>query len=220
MNYVIIVAGPSAVGKTTIINRLIEENSQFEYVRSATTRDRRGDGNDAEYIYVSESEFLLYIKDGQMLEYTNYAGKYYGTPRNEIQRIIDDGKTPVLILDIQGVKSLKAAKLPFSCVALYLYDDIDKITKRLEARMKTSTNDNAEQIFKKRCEQNRADYLTMPDNAMYFDAFIKNLGVEQSSRKILEATEKITNFGIDAEENLKIANMLKKSVLQYKKQAE
>ncbi len=218
MSLAIIVAGPSAVGKTTVINRLIEKYSHFEYVRSATTREKRGDGNDSEYIYLSENEFLQRIKDGEMLEYTEYAGKYYGTPKMEVERIIKEGKTPLLILDIQGVKSLKSGNYSFCTLAVYLYDDIEIIHERLTERLKKNYSENAEAIFKKRCAQNKADYISMPSYASYFDAFIKNRGIEESSEQILEAIERIKSFGVDVEKNKAIAENIKKTAISYKNQ--
>ena len=71
MRKILIIAGPSAVGKTTIVHEIMKKgNIPFELVRSATTRPMRGDGFDSEYIYVSREEFSMLVECGGVLEYT------------------------------------------------------------------------------------------------------------------------------------------------------
>ena len=108
MNKILVLAGPSAVGKTTVMKALMSKYEGFDYIRSATTRAPRGDGYDSEYIYLSINDFSSLIKNGGVLEYTEYGGNFYGTPSSEIERIFEDGKIPMLILDINGVKTLKS----------------------------------------------------------------------------------------------------------------
>ena len=97
MKKVLILAGPSAVGKTTLMSEILS----------------RGDGRDQEYIYLTKEKFLNCVKRAEMLEYTEYGGNMYGTPKYEIDRIFSDGKIPLLILDINGVKALKALQSDF-----------------------------------------------------------------------------------------------------------
>ena len=93
----LVLAGPSGGGKTTVMNELVGSDYGFELVRSATTREKRGDGNDGEYIYLSKDEFSGQIKAGKMLEFTEYGGNLYGTPHSEIERIVKEDKIPLLI---------------------------------------------------------------------------------------------------------------------------
>ena len=69
MNAILVIVGPSGVGKTTVANRVVERDPSFEFVRSATTRAPRGDGNDSEYIYLTREEVLGRVESGKMLEY-------------------------------------------------------------------------------------------------------------------------------------------------------
>ena len=84
-------------------------------------------------IYCSKEEFEGYIKDGEMLEYTEYGGNYYGTPASEIERIFGDGKTPFLILDINGVISFKEMKDRFPSFSVYLTAPLPVLEERLYA---------------------------------------------------------------------------------------
>ena len=92
---VLILAGASAVGKTTV-GTLLVESGKFELVRSATTREKRDDAFGSEYIYLTRNEFLKLVSDGGVLEHTEYAGHLYGTPRSEIERISGEGRTPLI----------------------------------------------------------------------------------------------------------------------------
>ena len=103
--YALIIAGPSGAGKTTVADKLIEKLGTFEMSRSATTREKRGDGRDNEYIYLQKDEFLTAMADGDILESTEYSGNYYGTRKCELERIWDMNKNPILVLDYNGVKS-------------------------------------------------------------------------------------------------------------------
>ena len=100
MNRILVLAGPSAVGKTTVMKEILSHSSRFEFMRSATTRAPRSDGNDSEYVYLSKEEFKAQIVSGEMLEYTEFGGNFYGTPISELKRASALGKTPLLILDI------------------------------------------------------------------------------------------------------------------------
>jgi guanylate kinase len=174
MKNILIVAGPSAVGKTTVAHRMLELDSRFEFVRSVTTRPCRADQFDNEYIYITEEEFRHLINTDGVLEYTIYAGNYYGTPRSEIDRIISEGKIPLLILDINGVESLSRNKGDISPCGVYIYDDIDVMAERLYYRYKDNLDAENQRRLDSRRRQNIIDYSEMPDHEPYFYSFIRN----------------------------------------------
>lgn len=192
MNKILVLAGPSAVGKTTVMGKLISQNPSFEYIRSATTRAPRGDGHDSEYIYLSVEEFKLLIDSGGVLEYTEYGGNYYGTPISEIERIFECGKIPLLILDINGVKALKSKPHSFSVVAIYITADTDVLDKRLYERFAAAgKTESAAAIYETRREQNRKDLETLPTLAGIFDAFVENTTPDETASKILSLFESV-----------------------------
>ena len=174
MKNILIVAGPSAVGKTTVAHRMLELDSRFEFVRSVTTRPCRADQFDNEYIYITEEEFRRLIDTAGVLEHTIYAGNYYGTPRSEIDRITSDGKIPLLILDINGVESLSRNKGDISPCGVYIYDDIDVMAERLYNRYKDNLDAENQRRLDSRRRQNIVDYSEMPDHEPYFYSFIRN----------------------------------------------
>ena len=134
MEKALVLVGPSGVGKTTVANSVIEKTGRFLLARSVTTRPPRNDQFNDEYIYLQKDDFLKMSKEDGLLEYMEYGDNFYGTPISEIERIFSMGKTPLLILDIEGAKTLRKMQLPFLPVIIYLWDDLDTIEKRLYSR--------------------------------------------------------------------------------------
>lgn len=186
MNKILVLAGPSAVGKTTVMKEIISSSDSFEYIRSATTRAPRGDGYDTEYIYLSESEFRERISCGEMLEHTEFGGNLYGTPNSEIERIFGIGKIPLLILDINGVAALKSKSRDFQTVAIYITADIDILDRRLDERAILSGNtDKAREILENRKSRNRRELENIDEHKKLFDAVVKNITVAETAKEIL-----------------------------------
>ena len=188
MKSILILAGPSAVGKTTVMEKILSLDDKFEYIRSATTRAPRGDGRDSEYIYLTKDEFLSLVKNARMLEYTEFGGNFYGTPASEIERIRSAGKNPLLILDIEGVSSLKSSSYAEDVTAVYLWDEISVLEARLLERMSLSgASESAQKIFESRKAANIKDYRRIKDLGCLFDVFVRNIEVEASAKKIISA---------------------------------
>ena len=165
----LILAGPSAVGKTTVAKELMRLWHSFTLLRSATTRPPRNDGNDGEYIYLSRNEFEGLIARGDMLEYMEYAGELYGTPRTELLRAEREGKIPLLILDLVGVESLSHREGVTAPLAVYIYDEPEVLTSRLAERYGTDS-----QKYRARVEQNARDAENIDAYRHLFTAFVKN----------------------------------------------
>ena len=180
MKNILILAGPSAVGKTTLAHTLLKRDGRFELVRSVTSRTPRGDSFDEEYIYITKEEFDNLIDAGGVLEYTEYAGNFYGTPRSEIDRICAEGKVPLLILDLNGVASVVSGAADVSPCAVYIYAPEEVLDMRLKERYGADT-----EKLESRVTQNRTDhqrFLSVRDN---FFAITENTGnVEESAGEI------------------------------------
>ena len=209
MKNILILAGPSAVGKTTIANALFAADPRFEFVRSVTTRAPRGDSFDDEYIYISDEQFRHLIATAGVLEHTEYAGNFYGTPRSEIDRITAEGRVPLLVLDVNGVASLSKNKGDINPCGVYIYDDIEVMEERLNLRYCGDQSRMASRV-----KQNREDYTRMPEYAPIFYALVKNgAAVEDCRAKVAEIFSDFEkNVSKDSEKNLQIATELSLSM--------
>lgn len=106
----IIISAPSGSGKSTIIGRIMQDESlRLSFSVSATTRPRRGEEvNGVDYYYKTVDEFKQMIADDQLVEYQEvYEGRYYGTPKSEVERITGQGRNVVLDLDVLGGVNVK-----------------------------------------------------------------------------------------------------------------
>lgn len=216
MRSIVVLAGASGAGKTSVAMELLSKSDEYRLIRSATTRAPRGDGHDGEYLYYTEEEFKALVSHDKLLEYMNYGGNFYGTPYSEIEAAFDEGKTPLLILDLEGVKSLRAKSFDFSVFIFYIYEDLNVIEKRLYDR-ELLKNPSAEALesFLKRKAANIRDYLSLPEIADKFDAFIKNFEIAASADKLLALhADFLSGKAKNQEENKKIAEELMLSAKQ------
>ncbi len=108
MNKVIVISGPSGVGKTTIYKRLLDEfQDKIEFSISATTRKPRENEKDGvDYYFISKEEFQNKVDNGEFIEWANVYGNYYGTLKSEIDRILKN-KHCLLDIDVQGGLNVK-----------------------------------------------------------------------------------------------------------------
>lgn len=134
---IIVIAAPSGCGKSTIINALLEGGDlNLGFSVSATTRPpREGEVDGVNYYFMSEENFRDAIAEGRFVEFEEvYPGRFYGTLRSEIDRILDEGHNIILDLDVNGALSVK--KL-YGCEALSIFIEppsIEELRRRLEFR--------------------------------------------------------------------------------------
>lgn len=190
-NEILILVGPSGVGKTTVAYKMLEMCDEFEFVRSATSRAPRGDGNDNEYIYVTREEFAERVASGRMLEHVEYSGNYYGTPASEVERILALGKTPLLILELNGAKNLKTNAKDFRTFVFYIYEELDVIEKRLTDREIQNPTSKGMEAVEKRMRANRKDYSEMRELRSMFDATIKNVSIDDAAVEVMEVFHRL-----------------------------
>lgn len=105
---IIVLSGPSGVGKGTILKEFINDPElNLTYSVSMTTRKQReGEINNVNYIFVSHSEFQDAINNDEMLEYAEFVGNYYGTPLKNVEELLQQGKNVILEIEVQGYKQV------------------------------------------------------------------------------------------------------------------
>lgn len=106
----IIMSGPSGVGKGTVRQKVMEDDTlNLAYSISMTTRaPRAGEENGREYFFVTKEEFEKNIKEGNLLEYNFFVSNYYGTPKSYVDKLRNEGKNVLLEIDVNGAKTVMA----------------------------------------------------------------------------------------------------------------
>ncbi|MEQ6375271.1 guanylate kinase [Bacillaceae bacterium S4-13-58] len=103
-----VLSGPSGVGKGTVRKALFEQSNNLHYSISMTTRQpRQGEQDGIDYFYKSKEEFEQLIRDGKMLEWAEFVGNYYGTPKDYVQKTLDEGKDVFLEIEVNGALQVR-----------------------------------------------------------------------------------------------------------------
>ena len=134
---IIVIAAPSGCGKSTIIRALLDKGDlDLAFAVSATTRPPRpGETEGVSYYFLSEEDFREAIADGAFVEYEEvYPGRFYGTPRSEIERVTDEGHNIVLDIDVNGARGVKELYGPAALTIFIEPPSVDELRRRLEAR--------------------------------------------------------------------------------------
>lgn len=139
----IVVVGPSGVGKGSILKGVFSEVDNIEYSISATTRlQREYEIPGRDYFFKSKEEFLSMIERKELLEWATFADNYYGTPKGFVQERIDRGVSVVLEVELQGAKQVKQIFPDNSCFIFIAPPSIEILGQRLESR----ATENPQQI--------------------------------------------------------------------------
>lgn len=128
-------SGPSGVGKGTLKAKLFEEFAdRIAYSVSATTRGpREGEVDGKDYFFISRQEFERRVKNNEFLEYAEFAGNCYGTPRAYVEKLLDSGMNVVLEIDVQG--ALQVMKSMPECVSVFILPpSFEELEHRLRGR--------------------------------------------------------------------------------------
>lgn len=186
MPQVIIISAPSGTGKSTIINRLLEQAPELRltFSVSATSRAPRGaEQHGNEYYFLSEEEFRSRIAADEFLEYEEvYPGRFYGTLKSEVQRISAQGGVPIFDIDVAGGINMKRYYADDALAIFILPPSVEELRRRLEGRQTDSAEVIEERIGK--AEQEIA-------LAHRYDIRIVNDRVEDCYRAVRDA---ISNF--------------------------
>jgi guanylate kinase len=135
-----VVSGPSGAGKDTLVEALRERRSTLRYSVSATTRDPRPEERNGEhYFFVSREEFDGLARGGRLLEWRQYNGNLYGTPRDYIERTLTEGYDVVMKPEVNGALAVQAA-FPEAVLIFIVPDRFSNLRERLLAR-RTETNE-------------------------------------------------------------------------------
>ena len=143
----LVISGPSGVGKGTLVNALMERNQKIKMSVSATTRaPRPGEIEGVHYFFKTEEEFKAMVDRGEFLEYIHVFGsKYYGTPRSFVEQQLENGFDVILEIDVQGAMKVKQA-FPDAVLIFITAPSMSEIKSRLIGRG-TETMEQVEKRF-------------------------------------------------------------------------
>ncbi len=148
----IVISGPSGCGKNSIINELLKIRKNTWVSISCTSREPRGaEKNGINYYFLSKEEFEEDIRNNEFLEYAEYSGNYYGTPKKYIKEHLDNGEDVILEIEIQGALKIKE-KLDETVFIFIMPPSMEELKKRLINR-NTDSLDKIDKRFKRAYEE-------------------------------------------------------------------
>ncbi|MGT2775724.1 guanylate kinase [Streptococcus hyovaginalis] len=153
----IVFSGPSGVGKGTVRQEIFSTpDHKFEYSVSMTTRPQRpGEVDGVDYFFRTREEFEELIRQGQMLEYAEYVGNYYGTPLTYVNETLDKGIDVFLEIEVQGAIQVKQ-KVPDGVFIFLTPPDLEELEGRLIGR-----GTDSEDVIARRIERAREEIALM-----------------------------------------------------------
>jgi guanylate kinase len=137
----IVISGPSGVGKDATLDRMKKAGLPYHYVLTATTRPKRpGEKDGVDYWFVSEDKFHQMVEKNQLLEWAKVYGNYYGVPKREIKEALKQGLDTVVKVDVQGAATIKQI-LPDALFIFLMPPSPEELASRLKQRYGSSSAD-------------------------------------------------------------------------------
>lgn len=163
----IVISGFSGAGKGTLMKRLVEEYDGYALSISATTRKPRpGEKDGREYFFLSREQFEQKIADSALIEYAQYCGNYYGTPREYVEKELSEGHDVILEIEIQG--ALKIRKQYPGALLLFVSTPSAKELRRRLSGRGTETQEVIDQRLRRAAQEAEGmeeyDYIVINDD--------------------------------------------------------
>lgn len=148
----IVLTGPSGVGKGTLLKALLRRHPEYFLSVSATTRSPRlGEVDGEHYCFVSRPQFLQLVEQGDLLEWAEFAGNLYGTPRRPVEEKIAQGKTVILEIELEGARQIRET-FPEARRIFVLPPSMEELEQRLRTRAQDSEEAIARRLARAQIE--------------------------------------------------------------------
>ncbi len=171
----IVISGPSGVGKSTVVKQVMTQCPNLHFSVSATTRAiRPGEVDGVNYYFVDKDKFRQMIAQKELLEYTEYVGNYYGTPEAQLDAALSEGKDILLDIEVEGALNVKRRRSD-AILIFMMAPSFEDIAQRLSGRGDTDEDVVQERLAHARWEYTQAhqyDYLVVNDNVEHAAAEI------------------------------------------------
>jgi len=180
-----VLSSPSGAGKSTLARQLLANDKKIELSISVTTRERRPSELDGvHYHFIDQTQFAKMAERGELLEWAEVHGNYYGTPRDPVEQALSSGRDVLFDIDWQGTRQI-AEKMPDDLVRVFI---LPPTMAELEARLKRRAEDDAATI-RRRLQGAREEIEKWSD----YDYVIVNKDIETafSDVKAILAAERI-----------------------------
>jgi guanylate kinase len=171
-----VLSGPSGVGKSTVVAHMRKEHPEVWLSVSATTRKPRpGEQHGVHYFFVSDDEMDKLIANGELLEWAEFAGNRYGTPRAAVQERLENGEPVLLEIDLQGARLVRES-MPEAQLVFLAPPSWEELVRRLTGR-----GTEPPEVIERRLGAAKIELAAEPE----FDTTLVNTSVEDVARELL-----------------------------------
>jgi guanylate kinase len=171
-----VLSGPSGVGKSTVVAHMRKEHPEVWLSVSATTRKPRpGEQHGVHYFFVSDDEMDKLIANGELLEWAEFAGNRYGTPRAAVQERLENGEPVLLEIDLQGARLVRES-MPEAQLVFLAPPSWEELVRRLTGR-----GTEPPEVIERRLDAAKIELAAEPE----FDTTLVNTSVEDVARELL-----------------------------------
>ncbi|MBR8640710.1 guanylate kinase [Streptomyces tuirus] len=171
-----VLSGPSGVGKSTVVAHMRKEHPEVWLSVSATTRKPRpGEQHGVHYFFVTDDEMDKLIANGELLEWAEFAGNRYGTPRAAVQERLEKGEPVLLEIDLQGARLVRES-MPEAQLVFLAPPSWEELVRRLTGR-----GTEPPEVIERRLDAAKIELAAEPE----FDTTLVNTSVEDVARELL-----------------------------------